>query len=50
MNTQIIQQKTHTGEAKNIFASKYQLTLPTPEELQKEIEEERKRIENKDLA
>ena len=38
------------NEAKNIFASKYQLTLPTPEELQKELEEERKRIENKDLT
>ena len=36
------------NEAKNIFASKYQLTLPTPEELQREIEEERKRIENND--
>ncbi len=36
------------NEAKNIFASKYQLTLPTPEELQKELEEERKRIENQD--
>lgn len=34
------------NEAKNIFASKYQLTLPTPEELQREIEEERKKIES----
>ena len=33
------------NEAKNIFASKYQLTLPTPEELQREIKEERKQIE-----
>lgn len=33
------------NDAKQVFASKYQLTLPSAEELQKEIEEERRRIE-----
>ena len=33
------------SEAKQVFASKYQLTLPTAEELQREIEEERRKIE-----
>ena len=33
------------NEAKQVFASKYQLTLPSAEELQREIEEERRRIE-----
>lgn len=33
------------NDAKQIFASKYKLTLPSPEELQKEIETGRKRIE-----
>lgn len=33
------------NDAKQIFASKYKLTLPSPEELQKEIEAGRKRIE-----
>ena len=33
------------NDAKQIFASKYKLTLPSPEELQKEIEKGRKRIE-----
>lgn len=33
------------NDAKQIFASKYKLTLPSPEELQKEIELGRKRIE-----
>ena len=36
------------NDAKQVFASKYQLTLPSTEELQREIEEERRRIE--DLA
>ena len=35
------------NDAKQIFASKYQLTLPTIDELQREMEEERKRIEEK---
>ncbi len=34
------------NDAKQIFASKYLLTLPTPEQLQHEIEEERKKIES----
>lgn len=33
------------NDAKQIFASKYKLTLPSPEELQNEIEAGRKRIE-----
>ena len=33
------------SEAKKVFASKYRLTLPTAEELQREIEEERRKIE-----
>ncbi len=33
------------NDAKQIFASKYQLTLPSVEELQREIEQERRRIE-----
>ena len=33
------------SEAKQVFAYKYQLTLPTAEELQREIEEERRKIE-----
>ena len=33
------------NDAKQVFASKYLLTLPTVEELQREIEEERRRIE-----
>ncbi len=33
------------NDAKQIFSSKYILALPTPEQLQKEIEEGRKRIE-----
>lgn len=32
------------NEEKQVFASKYRLTLPTAEELQREIEAERKRI------
>ncbi len=36
------------SEAKQVFASKYQLTLPTAEELQREIEEERRKIEDRD--
>ena len=34
------------NEAKQVFASKYQITLPTAEELQHEIEAERRRIED----
>ncbi len=34
------------NDAKQIFASKYMLTLPTPEQLQHEIETGRKKIEN----
>lgn len=34
------------NDAKQIFASKYQLTLPSAEDLQKEIETERRRIES----
>ena len=33
------------NDAKQVFASKYKLTLPTVEELRREIEQERKRIE-----
>lgn len=33
------------NDAKQVFASKYRLTLPTAEELQRQIEEERRRIE-----
>ena len=33
------------NDGKQIFASKYRLTLPTAEELQREIEDERRRIE-----
>ena len=33
------------NDEKQVFASKYQLTLPSAEELQREIEEERRRIE-----
>lgn len=33
------------NDAKQVFASKYSLTLPSAEELQKQIQEERKRIE-----
>lgn len=33
------------NDAKQVFASKYRLTLPSAEELQKEIEEERRRLE-----
>lgn len=36
------------NDAKQIFASKYQLTLPSAEELQREIETERRRIENQE--
>lgn len=34
------------SEAKQVFASKYQITLPTAEELQREIEAERRRFED----
>lgn len=33
------------NDAKQVFASKYRLTLPSAEELQRQIEEERRRIE-----
>ncbi len=36
------------NDAKQVFASKYRLTLPTAEELQREIEEERRRIEEQE--
>lgn len=36
------------NDAKQVFASKYQLTLPSAEELQREIEEERRRIEGQE--
>ena len=36
------------SEAKQVFASKYQLTLPTVEELQREIEDERRKIEEQE--
>ena len=35
------------NDGKQIFASKYKLELPSAEELQKELEAERKRIEDK---
>lgn len=35
------------NDGKQLFASKYQFTLPTAEELQKHIEEERRRIEER---
>ena len=35
------------NDEKQIFASKYRLTLPTAEELQREIEDERRRIEER---
>lgn len=38
------------NDAKQVFASKYRLTLPTAEELQHEIEEERRRIEEQEDA
>ena len=38
------------NDAKQVFASKYRLTLPTAEELQREIEEERRRIEEHEDA
>ena len=38
------------NDAKQVFASKYQLTLPSAEELQREIEEERRRIEGHEGA
>ena len=36
------------NEAKQVFASKYRLALPTAKELQREIEEERRRIEEQE--
>lgn len=36
------------NDAKQVFASKYRLTLPSAEELQQEIEEERRRIEGQE--
>ena len=36
------------NDAQQVFASKYRFKLPTAEELQKEIEEERRKIEEKD--
>lgn len=36
------------SEAKQVFASKYQLTLPTAEELQHEMEKERRRLESRE--
>ena len=36
------------NDEKQIFASKYRLTLPSAEELQREIEEERRRIEERE--
>ena len=38
------------NDAKQVFASKYRLTLPTVEELQHEIEEERRKIEEQDIV
>lgn len=35
------------NDAQQVFASKYRLTLPTAEELQREIEEERRKIEER---
>ena len=37
------------NDAKQVFASKYQLTLPSAKELQREMEEERRRIEEKEI-
>jgi len=36
------------NDSRQIFASKYQLTLPTEEELQEYIEEQRNRIETEE--
>ncbi len=36
------------NDAKQIFASKYKLTLPSPDQLQREIEDGRKKIEDND--
>ena len=36
------------NDAKQVFASKYRLTLPSAEELQRQIEEERRRIEEQE--
>lgn len=36
------------NDAQQVFASKYRLTLPTAEELQREIEEERRKIEERE--
>lgn len=36
------------NDAKQVFASKYRLTLPTAEELQREIEKERRKIEGQE--
>ncbi len=38
------------NDEKQIFASKYRLTLPPAEELQREIEEERRKIEGQECA
>lgn len=38
------------NDAKQVFASKYQLTLPSAEELQREIEAERRRIEKRESS
>ena len=38
------------NDAKQVFASKYRLTLPSAEELQRQIEEERRRIEEQEDA
>lgn len=38
------------NDEKQIFASKYRLTLPSAEELQREIEEERRRIEKQEIS
>ena len=35
------------NDSKQIFASRYQLTLPTEEELKRHIEQERRRIEER---
>jgi len=37
------------NDTKQVFASKYQLTLPSAKELQREMEEERRRIEEKEM-
>ena len=37
------------NDAKQVFASKYQLTLPSAKELQRVMEEERRRIEEKEI-